>query len=127
LAKLLEFQTVALAGDLGCRAKGLLLFERLVIQRREQAAAPEVRGRVPGVQKESPPWIATSCSRAAGGVAEGIEAVIPSQKRSGLHWWGWLRPSSEYEGQRPSGFPSDAGTGSWGDAVARYTIGRTGT
>jgi hypothetical protein len=39
----LERQLMAFTGELGCHAKGLLLFERRVIQRREQAAAPELR------------------------------------------------------------------------------------
>src|SRR3982750_2453245 len=49
-----ERQPMALAGELGCRAKGLLLFDRLVIQRCEQAEAPDLRGIAPGVLKESP-------------------------------------------------------------------------
>ncbi|PYQ68613.1 MAG: hypothetical protein DMF53_00040 [Acidobacteria bacterium] len=54
LPKPLELQAVALAGELGGRPEGLLLFDRLVIQRCEQAAAPDLRGIIPGIWKESP-------------------------------------------------------------------------
>jgi hypothetical protein len=54
LTETLEVQPMAFTGELGCRAKGLPLFDRLVIQRCEQAEAPELRGIMPGVWKESP-------------------------------------------------------------------------
>jgi hypothetical protein len=54
LTEPLKLQAMALAGELGGLAKGPLLFDRLVIQRREQAAAPDFRGIVPGVRKEGP-------------------------------------------------------------------------
>ena len=54
LMETLERQLMAFTGELGCRAKGLLLFDGRVIQRCEQAAAPDLRGIIPGIWKESP-------------------------------------------------------------------------
>src|SRR5436305_2071803 len=54
LTERLERQLMAFTGELGCHAKGLLLFDGRVIQRCEQAAAPDLRGIAPCVLKESP-------------------------------------------------------------------------